>query len=184
MPAAPIASAKCGAVGTGSGHRRSGISPPRATARWCRPGRPSRATSRSSRRLPPDILEEATLVTNGFSARYGQALSGLINVVTKDGGDRWRGRAAYETDRPAPDGWDYGLDRAVAEADGPLGRGIRLLAVLDATGRLDADPVNAPAPLDARDPRRARPWLLPHNSGETYDAAGKLTVPIGSAETR
>jgi len=134
-------------------------------------------------RLPPDILEEATLVTNGFSARYGQALSGLINVVTKDGGDRWRGRAAYETDRPAPDGWDYGLDRAVAEADGPLGRGIRLLAVLDATGRLDADPVNAPAPLDARDPRSARPWLLPHNSGETYDAAGKLTVPIGSRET-
>src|SRR3989454_304024 len=134
-------------------------------------------------RLPPDILEEATLLTNGFSARYGHALSGLINVVTKDGGDRWRGRAAYETDRPAPDGWDYGLDRAGAEADGPLGRGIRLLAVLDATGRLDAAPVNAPAPLDARDPRRARPWLLPHNSGETYDAAGKLTVPIGSRET-
>ena len=134
-------------------------------------------------RLPPDLLEEATLVTNGFSARYGQALSGLINVVTKDGGDRWRGRAAYETDRPAPDGWDYGLDRAVAEADGPLGRGIRLLAVLDATGRLDADPVNAPAPLEARDPRSGRPWILPHNSGETYDAAGKLTVPIGSRET-
>src|SRR5207249_3101171 len=32
-------------------------------------------------------------------------------------------------------------------------------------------------------PRSARPWLLPHNSGETYDAAGKLTVPIGSRET-
>src|SRR5207245_6345566 len=27
------------------------------------------------------------------------------------------------------------------------------------------------------------PWLLPHNSGETYDAAGKLTLPIGSRET-
>ena len=134
-------------------------------------------------RLPPDILEEAVLVTNGFSARYGQALSGLINVVTKEAGERWRGRVAYETDRPAPDGWDYGLDRAVAEADGPLGRGIHLLAVLDATGRLDADPVNAPAPSDPRDPRSARPWLLPHNSGETYDAAGKLTVPIGSRET-
>src|SRR5204863_10949 len=89
-------------------------------------------------RVPPDILEEAALVTNGFSARYGQALSGLINVVTKDGGDRWRGRAAYETDRPAPDGWDYGLDRVVAQADGPLGRRIRLVAVADATGRFGA----------------------------------------------
>lgn len=134
-------------------------------------------------RVPPDILEEAALVTNGFSARYGQALSGLINVVTKDGGDRWRGRAAYETDRPAPDGWDYGLDRVVAEVDGPLGRHIRFLAALDASGRLDADPVNAPAPVDPRDPRTMRPWLLPHNSGETYDAAGKLTIPIGSRET-
>ncbi|MBA3495924.1 MAG: hypothetical protein H0T86_02330, partial [Gemmatimonadales bacterium] len=29
-------------------------------------------------RLPPDLLGEASLVTNGFSARYGQALSGLL----------------------------------------------------------------------------------------------------------
>jgi len=34
-------------------------------------------------RIPPDMLTEASLVTNGFSARYGQALSGLINVVTR-----------------------------------------------------------------------------------------------------
>src|SRR5256885_5172282 len=117
-------------------------------------------------RLPPDILEEASLVTNGFSARYGQALSGLINVVTRDGGDRWRGRAAYETDRAVPDGWDYGLDRLVAVAAGPPGPGIRGLGAVDGAGRLDADPVSAPAPSDARDPRSARPWLLPHNSGE------------------
>jgi hypothetical protein len=134
-------------------------------------------------RLPPDILEEASLVTNGFSARYGQAISGLVNVVTKDGGDRWRGRAAFETDRPLPNGWDFGLDRLVVEGDGPVGRGVRVLAALDATGRLDADPVGAPAPADARDPRSARPWLLPHNGGETYDVAAKLTAPLGRAET-
>ncbi len=134
-------------------------------------------------RLPPDILEEATLVTNGFSARYGQAIAGLVNAITKDGGDRWRGRVAYESDRPLPDGWDYGLDRLVAEGDGPLGRGIRFLGAVDATGRLDADPVGAPAPADPRDPRSANPWLLPHNSGETYDAAAKLTVPLGQRET-
>jgi len=134
-------------------------------------------------RLPPDILEEATLVTNAFSARYGQAISGLVNAVTKDGGDHWHGRVAYENDRPLPHGWDYGLDRFVAEGDGPLGHGIRLLAALDATGRLDADPVDAPAPADPRDPRSASPWLLPHNSGETYDAAAKLTIPLGDHET-
>jgi hypothetical protein len=134
-------------------------------------------------RLPPDILTEAALVTNGFSARYGQAISGLINVVTKDGGERWVGRAAYETDRPLWGSWDMGLDRLVAAADGPLPGGLGLAAVLDAEGRLDADPVNAPAPDDARDPRNANTAMLPHNSGERIDAGLKLRVPLGIHNT-
>jgi hypothetical protein len=133
--------------------------------------------------IPPDILMEASLVTNGFSARYGQALSGLVNVVTRDGGDRWEGRAAYESDRGLGSALDHGLDRAVFEADGPLPGGVRLLAAVDATGRLDADPVNAPAPTDPRDPRSRQPNLLPHNSGEELDAAAKLTVPFAGRQT-
>jgi carboxypeptidase family protein len=134
-------------------------------------------------RIPPDILTEATLVTNGFSARFGQALSGLINVVTKDGGDRWQGRAAYETDRPLWGAWDMGIDRALIAADGPLPGGAGLALVVDADGRLDADPVNAPAPSDTLDPRHARPALLPHNSGERLDAALKLRIPAGRTNT-
>src|SRR5207302_651995 len=106
-------------------------------------------------RIPPDILTEASLVTNGFSARYGQAISGLINVVTKDGGERWQGRAAYETDRPLWGAADMGLDRVVLSGDGPLLGGVRIAAALDAEARLDADPVNAPAPTDPRHPLTA-----------------------------
>ncbi|MBA2627022.1 MAG: TonB-dependent receptor [Gemmatimonadales bacterium] len=134
-------------------------------------------------RLPPDILTEASLVTNGFSARYGQALSGLINVVTKDGGARWGGRAAYESDRPFGSALDYGLDRVVIEADGPVVNGIRALAAVDATARLDADPVNAPAPSNPLDPRNDNPRLLPHNSGDQVNMAAKLTIPFGRHET-
>jgi hypothetical protein len=134
-------------------------------------------------RLPPDILTEAALVTNGFSARYGQAISGLVNVVTKDGGERWLGRAALETDRPLWGGWDMGLDRLVAAADGPLPGGLGLAAVVDAESRLDADPVNAPPPDDPLDPRTANPTLLPHNSGERYDGGLKLRVPLGRQHT-
>ncbi len=134
-------------------------------------------------RIPPDILTEASLVTNGFSARYGQALSGLINVVTRDGGERWTGRAAFESDRPLWGSADLGLDRSVVSVDGPLGGGAGLVAVLDAEGRLDADPVNAPPPPDARDPRNENSTLLPHNSGERYDAAMKLRVPLGGPHT-
>ena len=133
--------------------------------------------------IPPDMLTEASLVTNGFSARYGQAVSGLINVVTRDGGDSWSGRLGYETDRPFGNGWDYGLDRAVFQADGPIAGGIKAVAALDMAARLDADPVNAPAPLSELDPRFEQPWMLPHNSGEQYNFAGKLTIPFGRHQT-
>ncbi|HJQ64819.1 MAG TPA: TonB-dependent receptor, partial [Gemmatimonadales bacterium] len=133
-------------------------------------------------RIPPDMLTEASLVTNGFSARYGQAISGLVNVVTKDGSERWEGRAAYETDRPLPRGWDYGIDRVLVSGSGTAG-GIGVVGTLDMEGRLDADPVNAPQPPDAHDPRNQNPSLLPHNSGERYDAGLKLTLPIGPRQT-
>lgn len=134
-------------------------------------------------RLPADLLAEASLVTNGFSARYGQALSGMVNAVTKEPGRRWEGRAAYENDRPFGAGWDYGLDRVVLAAGGPIVRGIGFTGAVDAESRHDADPVNAPSPADPRDPRAARPELLPHNTGERVDVAGKVTVPLGGRHT-
>jgi hypothetical protein len=129
-------------------------------------------------RIPPDVLSEASLVTNGFSARYGQAISGLVNVVTKEPGNAWEGRLAYEGDRPFGGSWDLGLDRFVVQADGPVVGRIGVLAAVDVSGRLDADPVNAPAPTDPRDPRTAAPTLLPHNSGEVWSGLGKIVVPF------
>jgi hypothetical protein len=141
------------------------------------------STSVSNLSLPPDILAEASLVTNGISARYGSALSALVNLVTRDGGDHWSGRVAYETDRPLGDGWDYGLDRAVVEADGPVVGGVRVIGVVDLSARMDADPVNAPAPSDPRDPRHSQPWLLPNNSGQVANFAGKISTPLGRSRT-
>jgi hypothetical protein len=134
-------------------------------------------------RIPPDVLSEASLVTNGFSARYGQALSGLVNVVTKEPGDKWAGRLGYETDRPFGGSWDLGLDRFMAQADGPVIGRIGVVAAVDVAGRLDADPVNAPAPADRRDPRSDSPALLPHNSGEQWSGLGKIIVPFNDRIT-
>jgi outer membrane receptor protein involved in Fe transport len=141
------------------------------------------STSGGVLRIPPDILTEASVITNGFSARYGQALSGLINVVTRDGGERWSGRAAYETDRPLSGSADRGLDRMVFSADGPVVGGVRALVGVDLNARQDFDPVNAPAPIPADDPRSSTPYPLPHNSGEQYTGTAKLTIPIGQRQT-
>jgi len=133
--------------------------------------------------LPPDMLTEASLTTSGFSARYGQTISGLVNVVTKDGGDRWRGRTAYETDRPFDAANNRGLDRLLLQADGPIGGGVTFAGAFELKGRLDVDPVNAPAPTDPRDPRASQPYTLPHNSAEQLDLVGKLRIPIAGRHT-
>ncbi|HWA15563.1 MAG TPA: outer membrane beta-barrel protein, partial [Gemmatimonadales bacterium] len=134
-------------------------------------------------RVPPELLAEASLVTNGFSARYGQAVSALVNLATRDGADRWGGRVSYETDRPLGESGDYGLDRAVVSMEGPLPLGIRVIGIADLSGKLDAEPVNAPPATNARDPRFDAPYMLPHNSGEQSDFALKLTVPLGERQT-
>ena len=54
---------------------------------------------------------------------------------------------------------------------------------MDATGKLDADPVSAPPPTDPLDPRSTAVTLLPHNSGEQLDIAGKLAIPLGRRQT-
>ncbi|PKM97696.1 MAG: hypothetical protein CVU79_07095 [Elusimicrobia bacterium HGW-Elusimicrobia-3] len=123
------------------------------------------------------------MVTNGFSARFGQAVSGLVSVTTRDGGDSWRGRIAYETDRPMTGVADLGLDRFVFQADGPLGRGITAVGIVDLSARIDFDPVNAPKPEDPRDPRATTSRPLPHNSGETWTAGGKVTIPLSQRLT-
>ncbi len=133
--------------------------------------------------IPPDLLSEASLVTNGFSARYGQALSGLVNVVTREPDERWAGRLAYEGDRPFGGGLDRGLDRLAVSAGGPISGRFGLVAAFDVTGRVDADPVSAPAPADPRDPRSTVPYPLPHNSGEQWTGAAKLVVPITDRAT-
>ncbi|MEZ4412237.1 MAG: TonB-dependent receptor [Gemmatimonadales bacterium] len=134
-------------------------------------------------RVPTSMVTEASLTTNAFSARYGQALSGVVNVVTRDGGDTWRGLAMYESDRLLTGNADFGLDRLLLQADGPLFAGITFIGVVDATGRLDNDPVSAPAPTDPLDPRSSAVAMLPHNSGEQLDIAGKLAIPIGQKQT-
>jgi len=141
------------------------------------------ATGPTGVAIPPVAVSEVTLVTNGFSAQYGQALSGMVMAVTRDGGDRLEGTLALETDRLMGGGSDYGFDRLVAALGGPVFGGVRFFAALDARGRLDHDPVNAPVPTDTLDPRSEQPWVLPNNAGERYDLFGKLTIPVGGRNT-
>ncbi|MCY3594980.1 MAG: TonB-dependent receptor [Bacteroidetes bacterium] len=57
----------------------------------------------SSRSFTPMLsaVEEVEVITSGFAAEYGNAMSGVINISTKEGGDSWSSRAEVRTRAPS-----------------------------------------------------------------------------------
>ncbi|MCF7823418.1 MAG: TonB-dependent receptor [Candidatus Marinimicrobia bacterium] len=49
-----------------------------------------------------DAIEELEVITGGFNAEYGQAMSGIINIRIKEGSQNYHGTVAYSSD-------DFGL---------------------------------------------------------------------------
>ena len=49
----------------------------------------------SGLRIIPDALEELSLLSGGFTAEYGEALSGVVNAVTREGGAEYQGSVRY-----------------------------------------------------------------------------------------
>lgn len=48
-----------------------------------------------------NAIQSVSVQTSGFDADYGNAQSGIINIVTKSGGDHYTGSAQYRTDQIA-----------------------------------------------------------------------------------
>lgn len=48
--------------------------------------------------LSADAIEEVEVITGGFNAEYGQATSGVVNVKTREGGDKYSGYISYKRD--------------------------------------------------------------------------------------
>jgi len=49
-------------------------------------------------RLSTDAIEEVEIITGGFNAEYGQAMSGIVDVKTKEGGEKYHGSISYKRD--------------------------------------------------------------------------------------
>ncbi len=71
----------------------------------------------------PSGVEEVTVVSGGFDAEYGDALSGVINVVTKEGGTKHSGTVRWLTDEIFVDSKtiNYGYNLYDFSLGGPLG---------------------------------------------------------------
>jgi len=48
--------------------------------------------------LSASSIEEVEVITGGFNAEYGQATSGIVNVKTREGSEKYSGSLTYKTD--------------------------------------------------------------------------------------
>ncbi len=65
-----------------------------------------------------DAIQEMTVISGAFNAEYGKAMSGIVNLVTKEGGDRLDGSVSF-----------YGGDNVTANDDvffTPSGTGLNV----------------------------------------------------------
>ncbi len=62
----------------------------------------------ASRSFSPIVtgLQQVEVFTSGFSAEYGNAQSGVVNMVPKEGGDKWITKFAYSQELPNYETWD------------------------------------------------------------------------------
>ncbi len=48
--------------------------------------------------LSPSSIQEVEVITGGYNAEYGQATSGIVNITTREGSDKYFGEISYKTD--------------------------------------------------------------------------------------
>ena len=90
----------------------------------------------------PSALEEVDVITGGFGAEYGTALSGVVRYSTRRGDpERWTGRVAATTDHWAPSSLLTGFTGVSLSAGGPLGgAGTSVFGDVLVQGYLDGEP--------------------------------------------
>lgn len=92
--------------------------------------------------ISPTALEEVEVITGGFGAEYGSALSGVVSFVTRRGNpERWTGRASLTTDHWAPGSLFRGFSGISTSAGGPIRPlGATLFTDLLVQSFVDAEP--------------------------------------------
>lgn len=113
-------------------------------------------------RVNPEATAEVVVISGGFDAEYGEAMSGIIQVITKEGKSKTAGRLKYVTDEVFPGGLNFGDNRFEASVGGPL-PGLQKLRYF-LSGELYFTDDYAPAK-----------YKLPHQGRQDYKLSGKLT---------
>ncbi len=67
--------------------------------------------------LPLGAISNATLMTGGLGAEYGNSMSGVVNLIGKEGGDAYRGSAVFRYGDVTTTSYDAGEQLFMEETD-------------------------------------------------------------------
>jgi len=154
--------------------------------------------------IATNAIQELSVVSGTFNAEYGNALSGVVNTVTKEGGESYHGQLTFYTGDHLSTRKDifFNIDKInpvnhyVSELTlgGPVPFTDKMLSFF-VSGRLDDDKgwlygVREHQPSDFSDFNDPRNWkvqltgdgkIVPMNPGRDISATGKLTLrPIAT----
>jgi hypothetical protein len=154
----------------------------------------------------PGSLEELEVITGGFGAEYGSALSGVVKLSTRRGNaQRWEGRSTLLSDRWAGErAGGLGFSAVALSGGGPLrllGAGTTVFGDIHLQETLDAEPrargltclrpgdVDAELGLDIQALQQdmtaghlycpASSRVLPHQAGEKAIVFGRIDRALG-----
>jgi outer membrane cobalamin receptor len=90
-------------------------------------------------------VEQVDIITGGFQAEYGNAQSGIVNIVTKEGSPDLRGQVRFTTDQQNPRTSDFGYNQLIASVGGPipLVKNLFFQASGELQGQADRTPTHA-----------------------------------------
>ncbi|MBW3660786.1 MAG: outer membrane beta-barrel protein [Gemmatimonadetes bacterium] len=97
-------------------------------------------TQRNQTEFGQFSVEEVDVITGGFNAEFGHAQSGIINIVTREGGREYSGNVRFTTDEISPEN-SFGYNNVQASFGGPIIPDVlTFFGSVDATGAEDFFP--------------------------------------------
>ncbi len=126
-------------------------------------------TGTAGTRIAPDALEELSVVSGGYLAEYGEALSGVVNALTREGGERYSGKFKFSDGLVRP----YNVNSADFER---LRRNGRNTYVFNLGGPVPLLNNSIGAKFFNSSEYRDLDGYLPHNRLITYSQASKFTI--------
>lgn len=114
--------------------------------------------------LSRGVADEVVFLPGGFSAEYGRAMSGVINLITLNPAPAYSGAYRVKSEALMPSYYSFGYTDQGVQLHLPVYSRLRTVLNLGLTGTDDWDP---------------RLFRLPHKSRQDYSLYGKGTWDLG-----